>query len=151
VWYDEMCLIENPFFRATDLNCWACESVRSVLDLSDMNNPRDFQPHTGFPYVVKVIFLIRIWHWLCENARHYCCNFEIIEWTCSIVYFSVQGTTAEVNYSTLEKMYESNRHLIDRDAYRISGTVPEWKSIAELMQYSLEENPTTNQDAHIEW
>jgi hypothetical protein len=48
-------------------------------------------------------------------------------------------------------MYESNKHLIDRDAYRISSTVPEWKSVAHLMQHSLEENPTTNQNAHIEW
>ena len=54
VWYDEMCLIENPSFRSPDINCWACEEVRSVLDLSEMHNPRDFQPHTGFPYIVKV-------------------------------------------------------------------------------------------------
>lgn len=53
VWYDEMCLVENPYFRAPDINCWACEEVRSVLDLSEMHNPRDFQPHTGFPYIVK--------------------------------------------------------------------------------------------------
>lgn len=73
------------------------------------------------------------------------------ELTCFIVYFSIQGAAAEVNYGTLEKMYESNRLLIDRDAYRISSTVPEWKSVADLMQYSLGKNPTRNQDAHIEW
>ncbi|KDR17031.1 hypothetical protein L798_09241 [Zootermopsis nevadensis] len=114
VWYDEMCLLENPHFQATDMNCWACEEVRSVLDLSKMHNPRDFQPHTGFPYIVK-------------------------------------GAGAAVTYGTLQKMYESNRHLINRDAYRISSTVHEWKSVADLMEYSLERNPTTNQDAHIEW
>ena len=48
-------------------------------------------------------------------------------------------------------MYEENQHLIDRDAYRISSTMPEWKSVAELMEYSLEKNPTPNQDTHIEW
>jgi len=48
-------------------------------------------------------------------------------------------------------MYESNRYLIDRDAYRISSTVPEWKSVSDLMEYGLRNNPTTNQDAHIEW
>jgi hypothetical protein len=48
-------------------------------------------------------------------------------------------------------MYESNKHLIVRDAYRISSSVPEWKSVADLMEYSLETNPTANQDAHIEW
>ena len=56
VWYDEICLIENPYFRTAELNCWACEEVRSVLDLSEMSNPRDFQPHAGFPYIVKVTF-----------------------------------------------------------------------------------------------
>jgi hypothetical protein len=56
-----------------------------------------------------------------------------------------------VSYGTLEKMYESNRYLIDRDAYRISSTVPEWKSVSDLMEYGLRNNPTTNQDAHIEW
>lgn len=78
VWYDEMCLIENPYFRATDLNCWACEGVRSVLDLSEMHNPRDFQPHTGFPYIVKVTFHFCLWCWLCGGARQYCGNFEVI-------------------------------------------------------------------------
>lgn len=146
-----MCLIENPYFQATDLNCWACEGVRSVLDLSEMHNPRDFQPHTGFPYMVKVTFHIYLWCWLCGSARRYCGNFEVIELTCFIVYFSIQGAAAEVNYGTLEQMYESNRHLIDKDAYRISSSVPEWKSVADLMQYSLGKNPTTNQDAHIEW
>ncbi|KAJ9583587.1 hypothetical protein L9F63_022060 [Diploptera punctata] len=53
VWYDEMCLVENPYFRAPDINCWACEEVRSVLDLTEIHNPRDFQPYTGFPYIVK--------------------------------------------------------------------------------------------------
>jgi hypothetical protein len=114
VWYDEICLIENPYFRTNELNCWACEEVRSVLDLSEMSNPRDFQPHAGFPYVVK-------------------------------------GAAAAVSYETLQKMYEENQHLIDRDAYRISSTMPEWKSVAELMEYSLEKNPTPNQDTHIEW
>lgn len=67
VWYDEMCLIENPYFQATDINCWACEEVRSVLDLSEMHNPRDFQPHTGFPYVVKVTLHFCLWSLLCKT------------------------------------------------------------------------------------
>ncbi|XP_069684778.1 uncharacterized protein [Periplaneta americana] len=114
VWYDEMCLIENPYFRVTDINCWACEEVRSVLDLSEMNNPRDFQPHTGFPYIVK-------------------------------------GAAAVVTYGNLENMYSCNKRLIDRDAYRITSNVPEWKSVADLMQYRLDKNPTVGQDAHVEW
>lgn len=52
-WYDEICLIENPYFQASDMNCWPCEEVRSVLDLSETAEPVKQLPHAGFPYIVK--------------------------------------------------------------------------------------------------
>ncbi|CAG2054871.1 unnamed protein product [Timema podura] len=53
VWYDELCLVENPYFQSVDIDCWACEDVRSVLDLSETDDPNLYQPHIGFPYIVK--------------------------------------------------------------------------------------------------
>nr|CAD7458050.1 unnamed protein product [Timema tahoe] len=53
MWYDELCLVENPYFQSVDIDCWACEDVRSVLDLSETDDPNLYQPHIGFPYIVK--------------------------------------------------------------------------------------------------
>ncbi|XP_046995356.1 uncharacterized protein LOC124607182 isoform X1 [Schistocerca americana] len=52
-WYDEICLIENPYFQASDMYCWPCEEVRSVLDLSETAEPVKQLPHAGFPFIVK--------------------------------------------------------------------------------------------------
>ncbi|GLH03310.1 Uncharacterized protein GBIM_09238 [Gryllus bimaculatus] len=53
MWYDELCLVQNPYFRPMDVNCWPCEDVRSILDLTGVENPPDYQPHSVFPYLVK--------------------------------------------------------------------------------------------------
>uniref|UniRef100_A0A146LTY3 Uncharacterized protein n=2 Tax=Lygus hesperus TaxID=30085 RepID=A0A146LTY3_LYGHE len=51
-WYDEACLISNPYFQVPDLDCWPCENVRSVLNLttSDVTNEKY---HSGIPFIVK--------------------------------------------------------------------------------------------------
>lgn len=51
--YDESCLLENPFFYVTGMECWPCENVHSVMDLTGFNNHSLYQ--SGVPYIVKVI------------------------------------------------------------------------------------------------
>lgn len=48
--YDESCLVENPYFQVSDMDCWPCENVRFVLNLTDSN----FNYHEGLPYIVKI-------------------------------------------------------------------------------------------------
>lgn len=50
--YDESCLVENPFFYVSDMECWPCENVHSVMDLTGFNNHSLYQ--SGIPYIVKV-------------------------------------------------------------------------------------------------
>ncbi|XP_066994534.2 uncharacterized protein [Anabrus simplex] len=114
VWYDELCLVENPYFRAVDINCWPCEEVRSILDLSETDNPRHYQPHSAFPYIVK-------------------------------------GCVPEVTFSQIQDMYLTHQSMLDRDASRISSSVPGWKTVADLMNHQLEQNPTPDKDAHVMW
>ncbi|XP_014248830.1 uncharacterized protein LOC106666266 [Cimex lectularius] len=51
-WYDEACLISNPYFRVSDIDCWPCKGVRSVLNLTQSNlMSKEF--HTGIPFIIK--------------------------------------------------------------------------------------------------
>lgn len=36
-WYDEWCLLENPYFRVVDMDCAPCSSVNSIPDLTGLN------------------------------------------------------------------------------------------------------------------
>jgi len=49
-WYDETCLIGNPYFRVSDMECWPCEGVRSVLNLTGSPLTQD-SCHSGLPFV----------------------------------------------------------------------------------------------------
>ncbi|XP_022899972.2 uncharacterized protein [Onthophagus taurus] len=49
--YDESCLVENPYFYLNDMECWPCQNVYSVIDLTDSNNHSMY--HSGIPYIIK--------------------------------------------------------------------------------------------------
>lgn len=51
-WYDESCLVENPYFRVVDMDCWPCQNIKSVLNLtgSDLSSK---EYHSGIPFVYK--------------------------------------------------------------------------------------------------
>ncbi|XP_015595946.1 uncharacterized protein LOC107268077 isoform X1 [Cephus cinctus] len=46
--YDEWCLVENSLFRVAEMDCWPCDSIRSVPDLTGHNITASFNP--GIPY-----------------------------------------------------------------------------------------------------
>lgn len=50
--YDETCLVENPYFYVSDMECWPCENVNTVIDLTGFDNHSLYQ--SGIPYVVQV-------------------------------------------------------------------------------------------------
>lgn len=56
--YDESCLLENPFFYVSGMECWPCENVHSVMDLTGFSNHSLYQ--SGVPYIVKVKNIIFI-------------------------------------------------------------------------------------------
>ncbi|KAJ3657770.1 hypothetical protein Zmor_009553 [Zophobas morio] len=49
--YDESCLVENPYFYVSDMECWPCENVHSVMDLTGFDNHSLYQ--SGTPYIIK--------------------------------------------------------------------------------------------------
>lgn len=51
-WYDESCLVVNPFFRVPNMPC-PCEEVRAVLNLTGEDMEMD-PYHPGIPYMIKV-------------------------------------------------------------------------------------------------
>nr|CAI5868191.1 unnamed protein product [Callosobruchus analis] len=54
--YDESCLIENPYFYVAEMECWPCENVNTVVDITE--NKDLFKSGAGTPFVAKVISLI---------------------------------------------------------------------------------------------
>ncbi|XP_076652740.1 piggyBac transposable element-derived protein 4 isoform X3 [Halictus rubicundus] len=46
--YDEWCILENPYFYVNDIDCWPCSVVKFVPDLTGHSIPRSFNP--GMPY-----------------------------------------------------------------------------------------------------
>ncbi|VEN60843.1 unnamed protein product [Callosobruchus maculatus] len=49
--YDESCLIENPFFYVSEMDCSPCENVNTVIDITE--NKDLFKSGAGTPFVAK--------------------------------------------------------------------------------------------------
>ncbi|XP_044729542.1 uncharacterized protein LOC123292893 [Chrysoperla carnea] len=49
--YDESCLVQNPYFIVPDMDCYPCENVYSVIDLTGFTNISLYQ--SGIPYIIK--------------------------------------------------------------------------------------------------
>ncbi|XP_076667193.1 uncharacterized protein LOC143368396 [Andrena cerasifolii] len=46
--YDEWCILENPYFYVNDIDCWPCSVVHFIPDLTGHHISRSFNP--GIPY-----------------------------------------------------------------------------------------------------
>lgn len=52
--YDESCLVENPYFYVNDMECWPCENVHSVIDLTGLEELNSFTKiGEGTPFIAK--------------------------------------------------------------------------------------------------
>ncbi|KAJ8919302.1 hypothetical protein NQ315_003886 [Exocentrus adspersus] len=50
--YDETCLLENPYFYVADMECWPCEGVHTVLDISGID--KSSFTSGGTPFIMKM-------------------------------------------------------------------------------------------------
>jgi hypothetical protein len=48
--YDESCLVQNPYFQVSGLNCQPCLDITNVLDLTNMEQPMS----SSVPHIFKV-------------------------------------------------------------------------------------------------
>jgi len=55
IWHEQQCLIDNPWFTNLDLNCWPCEEIRSITNLTTFPNYVQAYLHNGIPFVIKDI------------------------------------------------------------------------------------------------
>ena len=51
--YDESCLLENPYFYVAEMECWPCQRVYSVIELTKSSNFSLYHP--GVPFIIKVL------------------------------------------------------------------------------------------------
>ncbi|XP_073996161.1 uncharacterized protein isoform X1 [Rhodnius prolixus] len=68
-WYDEACLVSNPYFKVSDIDCWPCENVRSILNLTLSNLDTD-EYHSGIPFIVKDSNIRKVDFKLLRDAYH---------------------------------------------------------------------------------
>uniref|UniRef100_T1JEX5 Uncharacterized protein n=1 Tax=Strigamia maritima TaxID=126957 RepID=T1JEX5_STRMM len=51
--YQESCLITNPFYKEPELDCWPCQQINFVMDLSGFQNLTSSYSHSGIPFVLR--------------------------------------------------------------------------------------------------
>lgn len=51
-WYDENCLVRNPYFQVVDMDCWPCSNIRSILNLTG-SDLASAEYHSGIPFIYK--------------------------------------------------------------------------------------------------
>ncbi|KAG8188987.1 hypothetical protein JTE90_010075 [Oedothorax gibbosus] len=52
-WHEEECLMKNPFYYELPLDCWPCEDVRTLVDLSGYANYSNYYVLTEQPFIVR--------------------------------------------------------------------------------------------------
>lgn len=52
--YDESCLVQNPYFRVPEMDCYPCENIHSVVDSTGFGNANSSLYQSGIPYILKV-------------------------------------------------------------------------------------------------
>lgn len=53
-WHEEECLVKNPFYYELPLDCWPCEDVRTLVDLTGFRNFSDDYVYNEKPFIVRV-------------------------------------------------------------------------------------------------
>lgn len=52
-WHEEECLLPNPFYEEPILDCWPCEDIRTLVDLTGLRNYTAAYCSNEKPFVVK--------------------------------------------------------------------------------------------------
>ena len=52
--YEDSCLVNNPYFTIQDIDCWPCETSRTIVDLTGFSNFSAVYHGSGIPFIVKV-------------------------------------------------------------------------------------------------
>lgn len=52
-WHEEECLVKNPFYYELPLDCWPCEDVRTLVDLTGFRNFSDDYVYNEKPFIVR--------------------------------------------------------------------------------------------------
>lgn len=53
-WHEEECLVKNPFYYELPLDCWPCEDIRTLVDLTGFRNFSDDYVYNEKPFIVRV-------------------------------------------------------------------------------------------------
>ncbi|RZB70347.1 uncharacterized protein BDFB_007012, partial [Asbolus verrucosus] len=111
--YDESCLLENPFFYVSDMECWPCENVHAVIDLTGLDNHSLYQ--SGTPYIAKTYQREILFESLQELYIH---NKEI---------FNSEANKVKSNNSSisnLEELFMNNITSSTHVSWRINKMLP---------------------------
>lgn len=55
-WYNQQCLVNNPFYHDDELECWPCEDVKTLVDLTHLHNYNRAYVSQEKPFLVKDVY-----------------------------------------------------------------------------------------------
>lgn len=134
--YDETCLIENPFFRVSDLDCTPCARVVNVIEHSAAH-PRLYEYlDYSAPYIVQV------------NA----CFMPAATSSSNYQPFSLQTEPIDViTIPTLSSFYYENRQIFRQSAYKVRSTNADIGNLDQLFGHFLNKSTACNENGHHVW
>ncbi|XP_037931832.1 uncharacterized protein LOC119666623, partial [Teleopsis dalmanni] len=110
--YDESCLMSNPFFQVDDVSCRQCADVQGVIDLTEAKYNKPKSTHDNIDQSSN-------------NVKEEITPLELVPFL-----FKINQTPIEVQ--DLYNIYASNYEIFQRDAYRVQSTNREVTNLEEL-------------------
>ncbi|KRT81428.1 hypothetical protein AMK59_5885 [Oryctes borbonicus] len=124
------------------MECWPCQNVYSVIDLTDYNNKSLY--HSGIPYIFKVKF--------CNDNIY--SVIDLTDYNNKSLYHSgipyiFKSNQKRATLVDIMNVYSANKEIFDRDASRVKSTNKNIRNIKDLLNYS--KNCTKSSSNHISW
>lgn len=133
--YDETCLLENPFFRVANLDCTPCTGISRVIEHSGphLSTYLDY----SVPHIVQVLHLFI--HTSITNLRE------------NLLFFQTESTDA-ITIPTLFSFYLENRQHFRQGAYIVRSNDAGIRTLDQLFDHFLNKsNDDCFENSHSMW
>lgn len=111
-WHVEECLLTNPFYVGSKLDCWPCEDVRTIVDLTGLNNYSKAYCNNEKPFIVKDVMNSSIG--LSQLKQIYFSNQKALDFGTAKIELNLQSVSLKSfnNFITDENMIKNDFHLL---------------------------------------
>lgn len=97
--YDKQCLLENPLYREPPIDCFPCQDVQQVLDLTGFTNFSELYQQGGTPFLVQDAIVTEVS--ITNFTAFYSANCD------ELVKGTVQFDSSDKTITTLDDLFRS--------------------------------------------